>query len=65
MEMFLRNTGQVLSKEMLMDNIWGFDSEAEINVVWVNISQLRKKLKELGSQVTIVAQRGLGYRLEE
>lgn len=65
MEMFLRNTGQVLSKEMLMDNVWGFDSEAEINVVWVNISQLRKKLKELGSQVTIVAQRGLGYRLEE
>lgn len=65
MEMFLRNTGQVLSKEVLMDSVWGFDSEAEINVVWVNISSLRKKLKEIGSRVTIVAQRGLGYRLEE
>lgn len=65
MELFIRHKQQVLSKEQIMDNIWGLDAEAEINVVWVNISSLRRKLKELGSSVSIRAQRGLGYRLEE
>ena len=44
--------------------IWGLDSEAEINVIWVNISNLRKKLKSIGSHVQIKASRGLGYLLE-
>ncbi len=65
MELFIRNSQQILSKEQIMDNIWGLDTDAEINVVWVNISSLRGKLKEFGSSVTIRAQRGLGYRLEE
>ena len=65
MELFMRHQDQVLSKEQLMDNIWGIETDAEINVVWVNISSIRKKLKEIGSTVTIKAQRGLGYRLEE
>ena len=43
---------------------WGCDSEAEINVIWVNISNLRKKLKSIGSHVQINASRGLGYLLE-
>ena len=41
------------------------DSEAEINVVWVNISQLRKKLSELGSDTEIRVYRGTGYALEK
>lgn len=44
--------------------IWGLDSEAEINVIWVNISNLRKKLKSIGSHVQINASWGLGYLLE-
>ncbi|PKK38933.1 Phosphate regulon transcriptional regulatory protein PhoB (SphR) [Clostridiaceae bacterium JG1575] len=64
LEFFMRHRGQILSKEQMMDNIWGEETEAKINVVWVNISGLRKKLKDLGSRVTIKAQRGLGYRLE-
>ena len=47
-----------------MEKIWGWDSDAEINVVWVNISNLRKKLKSIGSTVHIGASRGLGYLLE-
>ena len=43
---------------------WGLDSEAEINVIWVNISNLRKKLKSIGSHVQINASRGHGYLLE-
>lgn len=42
MDLFFTNKNQVLSKEQIMDKVWGYESEAEINVVWVNISSLRK-----------------------
>ena len=64
MELFLRNPRQVFSAERIMERIWGWDNEAEINVVWVNISNLRKKLKAIGSRVTLKVNRGLGYALE-
>ena len=48
-----------------MERVWGWDAEAEINVVWVHISNLRKKLAAVGSSVTIRASRGLGYSLED
>lgn len=64
LEMLLANPGQVISTEQFMDKIWGFDSEAELNVVWVNISYLRKKLASIGSAVSIKAIRGLGYAVE-
>ena len=65
MELFLRAPKQVFSAEQIMEKIWGWDNEAEINVVWVNISNLRKKLKSIGSTAVIHANRGLGYLLEE
>ena len=65
MELFLRSPRQVFSAERIMERVWGWDNEAEINVVWVNISNLRKKLKSIGSHVTLQAKRGLGYALEE
>ena len=46
-----------------MEKIWGYDSEAEINVVWVYISYLRKKLNLLEADVEIKASRGAGYML--
>ena len=48
-----------------MEKIWGYDAEAEINVVWVYISYLRKKLAGVGSRVKISALRGVGYYLED
>ena len=54
----------MFSVQQLMDRIWGWDADAEINVVWVNISQLRKRLTELGSRVEIKLHRGTGYALE-
>ena len=51
--------------ERLSGRVWGWDAEAEINVVWVHISNLRKKLAGVGSSVTIRASRGLGYSLED
>ena len=64
MELFLRTPKVVLSAERILERVWGWDSDAEINVVWVHISNLRKKLKGIGSTVTIRANRGLGYVLE-
>lgn len=65
MEMFMRSPKMVFSADRIMEKIWGWDNEAEINVVWVNISNLRKKLKALGATVSIYANRGLGYVLED
>lgn len=65
MELFMRMPHMTLSAERLLEKIWGWDSDAEINVVWVNISNLLKKLKGLDANVTIRAIRGLGYALEE
>ena len=64
MELFLRAPRQVFSADRIMEQVWGWDNEAEINVVWVNISNLRKKLKALGSHTALRTNRGLGYLLE-
>ena len=48
-----------------MEKIWGYDSESEINVVWVYISYLRKKLAVLNADIKIKAARNAGYSLEE
>ena len=65
MELLMENPKHLFSAQQLMDRIWGWDSDAEINVVWVNISQLRKKLSELGSETEIRVYRGTGYALEK
>lgn len=65
MEMLISNKNMLISTEKFMENVWGYDSEAEINGVWVYISSLRKKLAKIGANVSIKAVRGLGYRLEE
>ena len=64
MEMLMRNPTNLISTEHFMERIWGYDSEAEINVVWVYISYLRKKLAAIGADIGIKAQRNSGYCLE-
>ncbi len=65
LEMLMRNPHQLISTERFMERIWGYDSEAEINVVWVYISYLRKKLAALHGNIQIKATRNAGYSLEE
>ena len=65
MELFMENPRILFSVQQLMDKVWGWDTETEINVVWVNISQLRKKLAELNSAAEIRVHRGTGYSLEK
>ena len=64
LEMLMRQTGRLISTEQFMERIWGYDSLAEINVVWAYISYLRRKLEAVGANVRITAHRGQGYLLE-
>ncbi len=65
LEMMMSAPRNVVSTERFMEKVWGYDSDAEINVVWVYISYLRKKLASLGANIRIKATRGVGYSLEE
>ena len=65
MELFMANPRCIIPAERFMEKIWGFDSDAELNVVWVYISYLRKKLTALHANVSIRASRNAGYSLEE
>lgn len=65
MELFLANPRHILPAERFLEKIWGYDSEAEVSVVWVYISYLRKKLTALHADVQIKASRNAGYSLEE
>lgn len=65
MEMLMTNPGQVISTERFMEKVWGYDSDTEINVVWVYLSNLRKKLTSLNADIEIKSIRNLGYSLEK
>ena len=64
MELLIRNQGIYLSSADLLVKIWGYDTDAELGVVWVYISYLRKKLSELKADAEIKSRRGVGYTLE-
>ena len=65
MEILMSNPQHLVSTERLIERIWGYDSESELNVVWVYISYLRKKLTALHANIQIKAARNAGYSLEE
>ncbi len=63
MEYLINNGNRIVSKEDMIEKIWGYDSDAEYNNVEVYISFLRKKLSYLGASVNIKTIRGAGYSL--
>lgn len=65
MEQLMVNYNIFLSTEDLLVKAWGYDSETDINSVWLYISYLRKRLTAMGSTVEIVSKRNIGYRLEK
>ena len=65
LEQLLLNKNHILSKEGLIERIWGYESDAEYNSVEVYITFIRRKLKLIESKVNIKAVRGIGYKLEE
>lgn len=64
MEFFMSNPHVIISAERFLEKIWDFDSDAEVNVVWVYIAYLRKKLASLDADIVIKAVRNAGYSLE-
>ena len=65
LELLMRQKDRLISTEQFMERIWGYESDAEISVVWAYISYLRRKLEAVGANVRITARRGQGYLLEE
>ena len=62
LEMLMTSPGRIISVDSFMEHIWA-DGEADVNVVWVYISNLRKKLTSLEATCEIKASRGLGYSI--
>ena len=65
LEYFMNNPDRILSKEMIYDRIWGMDSEAVSNNLEVYLSFIRKKLKTIGSDISIRSVRNMGYKMEQ
>lgn len=63
LQLLMQTPGVVISTEQFMERIWGWESDVEISIVWVYISNLRKKFDRLGAPVSIKAVRGVGYCL--
>lgn len=64
-EMLMNRPGLVVSTEQFMTHVWGWEAEVDTSVVWVHISNLRKKIDALGAPVKVRFIRGVGYVLEE
>ena len=65
MEMLMENPRRIFTIDQVINRVWGWDNDTELNLLWVTVSQLRKKMAELGSSAEIRAVRGVGYSLEE
>lgn len=65
MEMFMQRPNFIVTADELISHIWGWVSEVDISVVWVHISNIRKKLSAINAPITIRFVRSAGYILEE
>ena len=64
MELFMRSPSMIISADLIIERVWGWESDTEVCSVWVHISNLRKKLRSIDSAVEINTVRGMGYVLE-
>lgn len=64
LEYFMNNTNIIISKDQIYDKVWGLENSVESNNLEAYLSFIRKKLKIIGSNVSIKAIRGLGYKME-
>ena len=64
MEQLMLNHTLYLSSAQLLVKAWGYDAETDLNIVWLYISYLRKRLSAMESRVEIVSKRNVGYKLE-
>ena len=65
LELLMRKKGQVITKEQILDKVWGLDSDVEMNNIEIYIHYLRKKLNPASCGIQIETVRGVGYCLRE
>lgn len=65
LELFMHNRGQVITREQILDRIWGLDSDVELNNVEIYIHYLRKKIDFEECRIRLETVRGVGYCLKE
>lgn len=65
LEVFMQRPGVIVTTEQLMTHVWGWETDVDTSVVWVHISNLRKKLESIDAPLGIRFQRGAGYVLED
>lgn len=65
LEIMMQNPRVIIPAEQLMTHIWGWDSNVDMGVIWVHISNLRKKIGTINAPITIKFIRNAGYMLEE
>ncbi|WP_409290374.1 response regulator transcription factor [Peribacillus sp. SCS-37] len=64
LDLLVQNKGQVLPRDLIMDRIWGYDSDVSMKTIDATVKLLRKKLDQLGMQDLLHSIRGVGYKLE-
>ena len=64
MEMMMNAPRRIIPTSQFIERIWGWDTDVDVSIVWVNVSNLRKKLQAIDAPVAIRAMRGVGYSLE-
>lgn len=65
LHLFMKNSNRVLSRELMLEKVWGYDIEIETNVVDVYVRHLRNKLNPLDKENYIQTMRGIGYVMRE
>jgi two-component system OmpR family response regulator len=63
LELFMRNSGQVLTRTMIFESIWGYSFDPGTNLIEVHVRALRRKLEGPGLRPLLHTVRGTGYRL--
>ena len=61
LSVLLKNTGKIVSRDELMNELWQSDEFVDDNTLTVNVNRLRKKLEDIGSKNFITTKRGMGY----
>ncbi|MCY8233934.1 response regulator transcription factor [Priestia endophytica] len=64
LDLLLQNRGQVLPRELILDRIWGYDTDVSIKTIDATVKLLRKKLGQFGKHDMIQSIRGVGYKCE-
>jgi DNA-binding response OmpR family regulator len=60
----VQNKGQVIPREVILERIWGLDSDVALKTIDATVKLIRKKLDKVGKQELIHSVRGVGYKLE-